>query len=414
MLTRLFPGRGPSLAALTALAALAVMDAGAAVVPVGSGANPARPGAIAIQQQGSLVDRMSQLRSRVIALEAELLDGLKNQRQAKSNLKKIKTLLQLQRMERELGQKRMGELERTISELESRRAQLREKIVVHQRLVRRSLMDLGRSMREQPRTFQLPERERIEAPRRKVLSRLVDLGVKEIEALRVDLADADHLEARIQEEKQQMAYLFQDLKEQESVLEFNQRLQGEILKKSHEDRIAQLESYRKLKSAEGKVERLIKDFNARVELQKTIETERLASRAMMQGAFARLKGTLPLPIAEGRVVSSFGRAFDPKSNLYIFKKGIDIASGARQPVRAVSAGKIAYSGELPDYGRVAIVDHGDHFYSLCAHLGEIHRKAGDAVAAGDVIGSTDDSATPVYFEIRARNVAVNPLQWVSN
>ena len=63
---------------------------------------------------------------------------------------------------------------------------------------------------------------------------------------------------------------------------------------------------------------------------------------------------------------------------------------------------------------MTIVDHGEHFYSLCAHLGDLKGKAGDPVAAGDVLGTSDQAGNPVYFEIRARNDAVNPLQWVSN
>jgi septal ring factor EnvC (AmiA/AmiB activator) len=115
----------------------------------------------------------------------------------------------------------------------------------------------------------------------------------------------------------------------------------------------------------------------------------------------------------GKVLTSFGRAFDPRSKLYIFKKGIDIQSSSGQPVLAIFPGKIAYSGELPEYGRVTIVDHGNHFYSLCAHLGELSKKAGETVAAGDAIGLTDETGV-VYFEIRARNVPVNPLQWVAD
>jgi septal ring factor EnvC (AmiA/AmiB activator) len=114
------------------------------------------------------------------------------------------------------------------------------------------------------------------------------------------------------------------------------------------------------------------------------------------------------------VVSNFGRTFDPKSGLYIFKKGVDIEIGDHQEVRAISSGKVAYAGELPNYGQVVILDHGEHFYSLCAHLGVISKKTSESVSAGEKIGLTGDSRTPLYFEIRARNVAVNPLQWVFN
>ena len=125
-----------------------------------------------------------------------------------------------------------------------------------------------------------------------------------------------------------------------------------------------------------------------------------------------MKGKLGLPV-DGKIVSKFGPSFDMKSSLNIFKKGIDIEAGKKMLVRAISAGKIAFSGELPNYGRVTIIDHGEHFYSLCAHLGELRKQVGDPVAAGDSVGTSSDDGAPVYFEIRARNIAVNPLQWVS-
>ena len=74
------------------------------------------------------------------------------------------------------------------------------------------------------------------------------------------------------------------------------------------------------------------------------------------------------------MISAFGRSFDPKSRLFIFKKGIDIVTAKNAGVRAISAGKVAYSGELPEYGRVTIIDHGEHYYSICAHLGELRRR----------------------------------------
>jgi septal ring factor EnvC (AmiA/AmiB activator) len=387
--------------------------------------------------QGELSGKLTTLRSRVMVLQQELLDSLNSQGEAKSNVKKIQALLKLQREERELGKRRLAELERTVKGLEERRQALTGRVRKEQAALRRFLISLERARAESEE-----ETELLEAGRRKALANLVDRGIKEVEALRVDLSDADQLETRIQEEKQQLAYLFQDLNEQESVLELNKQLQADFLRKNHKERVAQLEGYRKLKSAEAQVERLIGDFNARIELERMAEADRRATLAESErrrkrtsvaaapdgGAgigvdsedfdFSLLKGRLGLPVADGKVISSFGRVFDPKTRLHIFKKGIDIAvsggGGKKQPVHAVSNGKIAFSGELPDYGRVAIIDHGDHFYTLSARLGELKLRQGETVKAGDPIGSTDDTGTPVYFEIRARNVAVNPLQWLAN
>jgi septal ring factor EnvC (AmiA/AmiB activator) len=314
-------------------------------------------------------------------------------------------------MERQLGEKRKAELEKTVVELESRQGVLKRKMDLQKKSIRRFLMALKASGEISDR--EVSPQEKLEAPRRKVLANLVDHSLKEVEAMKADLQDAAQLEMRIQEEKQQLAYLFQDLREQEGVLELNRQLQLDLIKRKRQERVFQLENYRKLKTAEAQVERLITDFNARMELKKVEEAERIVSRSMRRGDFFKMKGRLPSPVFGGKVISRFGRVFDPRSGLNIFKKGIDIRVPGRQPVRAISAGKIAFSGTMPNYGNVVIVDHGEHFYSLCAHLGEIRKKTHESVAAQEQIGLTDDSA-PLYFEIRARNVAVNPLQWLFN
>ena len=373
--------------------------------PSRSTAKPTRTG---------LADQLTTIRQQIISAEQGVIDTKQTQRVAHSQSKKIKTLLKLQKEEREIGRKRLGELETTISELEKRRTDLREKVNTQRVAIKKFLIQIDHSIHEEPTSLHLPEREKFEAPRRRVLAQLVDRGLKEIEVLKVDLADADQLGLKIQEEKQQLVYLFQDLREQESVLELNRQLQEDLLSKSRAERLAQLENYRKLKSAEAQVERLISDFNAHRELERIGEVERKASKAMRQGIFAKLKGKLPFPV-NGKVISNFGRVYDPKSNLYIFKKGIDIhVSGQNLPVQAISDGKVAFAGELPTYGKIIVIDHGEHYYSLYAHLGQFTKQAGDAVTSGDLLGVTNDAGAPIYFEIRSRNVAVNPLQWVSN
>ena len=369
----------------------------------------------------TFTDQLSKLRTQVVSLESELITNLKSKKQAQTSVKKIQLLLKLQQTERSIGKKRLGELESRVMELEARRATLADRIRLQQLSVRRELIAVERSQSTVVRATQdaksshsLHKSELLEGPRRKVLANLVQHSIKEMEVLKVDLADAEQLQSRIDEEKQQLAYLFQDLREQDSILELNRQLQLDMIQRKHEERLSQLENYRKLKSSEHQVEQLLSQFNARLELQKATDTERAASRAMSQGAFGKLKGRLALPIPKSRILSAFGRVYDSKSKLHIFKKGIDIEAGKKTPVFAVSAGRLAFSGELPEYGRVAIVDHGDHFYTLYAHLGEFRRNSGDPVALGDVVGLSDERATPVYFEIRDRNVAVNPLQWIAS
>lgn len=363
---------------------------------------------------------LTQIRKRVLALEQELIDGAQASHQAQSTIKKIQALLKLQKEERALGLKRQEELRRTVDELASRKVLLDSRIHEQRALIRKSLAAVERS--DHTELLQTLAQERWEAPRRKLLAALVERGVKEIEALRIDLEDANQLELRIADEKQQLAYMLQDLEEQKGVLELNQQLQVDILKKHHQERVARLQNYQRLKVAEGQIEDLIKNFNARIELEKATETEKQASKSFLGqkqknvdlDSFARLKGHLGLPVAGGKILTRFGRAYDSRSGLYVFKKGVEIETDKNQAVTAVSGGKVAFSGELPDYGKVIIIDHGEHFYSLCAHLGKNLKRTGDVITAGESLGLTDDLRTPVYFEIRSRNVAVNPLQWVSN
>ncbi len=368
-----------------------------------------------LSQTTSLADELAGIQSQISILEQGLLSEENSRVQAKGQIKKIRKLLILQKKERDLGKKRLIELQKTVVALEARQKALYEKIDFQERGVRRYLTTIQKSYQE-PVTepFHFLDHERLEAPRRKVLGNRVDLGLQELEILRADLFDAHQLEIKIQEEKQQLAYLFQTLKEQESVLELNRQLQVDVLRKKQNEKMTQLKNYRKLKNAEAQVEALIKDFSARVELERSVEMEKGVSQAMIQSPFFKLKGHLCLPVVGGKILSAFGKSYDPLSGLTIFKKGIDVLAAGKEKVKAISVGKIAYSGEMPHYGKVVIIDHGDHFYSLYAHLGRTLKKTNEPVLKGEGIGLTSDSGTPLYFEIRARNVAVNPLQWVLN
>jgi septal ring factor EnvC (AmiA/AmiB activator) len=387
-----------------------------AFAPAAEAAIPASGSVTSAKKPNStLNERLGKVRSEVVALEQSLIDSLRENQQAKENLKKIQDLMRLQREERTLSQTRMRELEETVKELESRRGVIRERVGIERDAIRKSLRELSIGDSAMPTSKDAIELEPFDQARAHLMRRMVQQGVREVDALRADLEDADRLETRIATERGELDATVHQMAESEDILELNRQLQIDLIQRNRADRVSQLERWRKVKVAEAQVSDLIQNFNARMELQETTRAERASRKAMAvlaDSTFGRLKGRLPLPL-QGKIVGRFGKTFDSGSGLNIFKKGIEIASAADSEVRAISPGKIVYAGEMPSYGRLAIVDHGDHFYSICGHLGGLAKKVGDSVGQGEKIGVSDSSGTPIYFEIRAKNIPVDPMQWIA-
>ncbi|MGD8353827.1 MAG: M23 family metallopeptidase, partial [Pseudomonadota bacterium] len=77
-------------------------------------------------------------------------------------------------------------------------------------------------------------------------------------------------------------------------------------------------------------------------------------------------------------------------------KGVDFIANPGTPVRAAASGFICYDemngGPDRGYGYTVIMDHGNNFYTLYAHLkGESPRAIGEWVEAGQRIGSVGRS-----------------------
>ncbi len=94
--------------------------------------------------------------------------------------------------------------------------------------------------------------------------------------------------------------------------------------------------------------------------------------------------------------------------------GLEIQAAAGSIVRAVAAGRVAFADRYGPYGRIVILDHGDHYYTVSGDLDEIDVKIGQDVGAGDRIGTVgDDGQGPMlYFEVRHGSQAVSPGPWL--
>jgi len=94
--------------------------------------------------------------------------------------------------------------------------------------------------------------------------------------------------------------------------------------------------------------------------------------------------------------------------------GIEVLAQAGVVVRAVYAGKVAFADRYGAYGRIVILDHGEHYYSVSGNLGSIDVKIGDDVTAGERVGTVGDSdqGAMLYFEIRHGSQTIQPGPWL--
>lgn len=139
--------------------------------------------------------------------------------------------------------------------------------------------------------------------------------------------------------------------------------------------------------------------------------------AFLKPSFFEKKGELDLPV-QGNLIQGFGIISDPKYKTQLSHKGWQIASLEGNPVQAVFDGEIAHSGWLPGYGQTVIVDHGDHYYTVYAHMKNLAVKRGDQVKKGDSIAQATSpskkTGSGIYFEIRHFSEPENPRNWIKS
>ena len=93
--------------------------------------------------------------------------------------------------------------------------------------------------------------------------------------------------------------------------------------------------------------------------------------------------------------------------------GIDIAAGTGAPVYAADSGVVVYAASISGgYGNMVMIDHGNGYHTLYAHLDSITVYCGQNVMQGNLIGlagSTGRSTGPhLHFEVRLNDGFINP------
>lgn len=358
------------------------------------------------QPTAKLNEKLDQVRNQRIALEKALVDAESVKKNTEIQLKRLRMLQKLQLQEKSLTEQRLKTLESYLKELQTRKKELEHRLVRKKDSVRGKIAELIH-----PLLFQHDQMIRGDAGeayvtlKEKILSSLSQSELKELESLLVDLRDAEDIETRIEQEKQQISSLMQDISEQESLIQFHQKIREEIQSGKREEHLKQLEEYQRLKVSEVEIEKMVSQFQERQKQEEKVEDEK------KRLPLALRPKSLPWPL-KGKVVSTYGQHRDQRSGLNIFKKGIEILTiTERAPILAVLDGRVQYAGEIPGKGRIVIMEHANSIYTIYAGFSESFKSVGDEVKASEKLGFVEANH-PLYFEIRSRNVAIDPVKWL--
>ncbi len=95
--------------------------------------------------------------------------------------------------------------------------------------------------------------------------------------------------------------------------------------------------------------------------------------------------------------------------------GIDLGAPAGSPVYAADDGVVVFAGWTgTGYGNTVVIDHGNGFWTLYAHLSQVSAPCGSPVKQGQRIAmsgnSGNSSGAHLHFEVRVATGYVNPVR----
>ncbi|WP_238393175.1 murein hydrolase activator EnvC family protein [Myxacorys almedinensis] len=246
--------------------------------------------------------------------------------------------------------------------------------------------------------------------RRYQLKRLYQKDRNILSQLKVD---ADRLEGRrnqVEQAKNDIDLLRQELHAQKSDYEQQATYQTHIVNRLKNDR-------RALEAAEAQLAKDSQSIGALIQRRVAENQRRLAAERARNGEVIVISGTgqFVLPSA-APVSSSFGWRMHPILGYQKFHSGIDFAADYGGTIRSADRGTVIFAGWYGGYGNAVIVDHGSGITTLYAHSSELYVADGQTVERGQAIaaiGSTGLSTGPhLHFEVRKDGEPVDPAPYL--
>ncbi len=130
------------------------------------------------------------------------------------------------------------------------------------------------------------------------------------------------------------------------------------------------------------------------------------------------RGNLPLPV-NGSLIQNFGlNKWLSYDLVKLLHKGHFYKTSIPQKVHSVAVGRVRFSGSVPGFGNVVILDHGSRYYTTYGNLKNANVQMGSAVEKKQEIGETGaqhlQMGQGLYFEVRHFSEPQDPSQWLKS
>jgi murein hydrolase activator len=233
------------------------------------------------------------------------------------------------------------------------------------------------------------------------------------------LFDSDLIE-KLREEAQAQENLKTKLAQRKEELDAQRQVLGEAADSVRKEAEKKREVLASLKQEKETRVRALKELEqAALRLQKMMDD--LSKQAIAKPpefppgtGMGTMRGKLNWPV-KGELKSEFGKARHREFAAEVFRNGIDIEAPAGEEIKVVERGRVVFADRFAGYGKTVIVDHGERYYTIYAHLSEILKKNGDGVKRGETLGLVGDSdslsGAGLYFEMRKDGRSIDPVPW---
>jgi septal ring factor EnvC (AmiA/AmiB activator) len=246
------------------------------------------------------------------------------------------------------------------------------------------------------------------------LASLAALDARLIQEYRVTSDRLADRKGKEEAQQQELAGLHEDAKREQAEVDREVAKRRVILAKVRDERAYHERMVGELTEASHRLEAFIRELQAKQRRLAKIPPPKGGIEPPAVG-FGALRGRLPWP-TEGKIVTGFGAQVHPRFGTRTFRNGVDIEAAVGREVLAVHGGHVIYTGWFKGYGNLIIVDHGNEYYTLYAHIAEIEAKEGDDVRQGQRIGTVGDTGSlagpRLYFEVRYQGKPQDPEQWL--